>query len=122
VAVDYDAIKVKVSAAMAKVRQGSVSLMVKTAGVGPLHNPGSPGVTETPLDAAVSGVSLKYIDGKTVTTSDLMVRAGVVDGVTPKKGDFISIDGRRREIIEFIPKPAAGTVLQWVFLVRGDGV
>lgn len=77
--------------------------------------PGTP--TDYTLDATVSGVSERYVDGSTVLASDLMVTSAVFD-TEPTMQGTVTIDGEAHQIIRIMPKPAAGTTVAWSMIVR----
>lgn len=99
-------------------KQGSISLIQMTPGSGPIDNPGPATQTTISLDAVAKGVSFKYVRDGFATSTDLIVTAAIVDGITPTKNDFIEIDGVRHKIIEDISPPAAGSRVVWKFIVR----
>lgn len=114
-----------------ELQSGSVvSLVQKTPGTGAADNPGEPTSVTIPLEGAiVIGVPFKYLKGgfnglanrgsdSFVVSTDLLVTAAVVDGITPTKNDFVVIDGIEYKIIEDVSAPAAGTRVVWKFLVR----
>lgn len=106
---------------MAEFKQGTVNYIQITPGSGPADNPGASTETPTPLDAVVSGVSFKYVSNGFALSSDLMVTAATVDGVTPNEKGFIDVDGTRYKIIRDMSAPAAGGNLVWKFIIRKGG-
>ena len=120
--VDYTGIRAKVSAAMTKVAQGEIKLAVVTPGDGPPHNPGPPTIAFTTLHGAATGITKQYEAQAMEVGADMIVKTAVVDGITPKLDDYLSVDGIRRNIVKFEPKPAAGTAVQWIFFVKGTGI
>ena len=119
--VDYTGTRAKVTAAMAKVSQGEIKIGVHTPGNGPSHNPGRGTIAYTTLQGAATGITKQYASQALAVGADMIVRTAVVDGITPGLGDHLTIDGIRREIVKFEPKPAAGVAVQWVFFVKGSG-
>ena len=121
-AVDYTSIRAKVSAAMAKVSQGEIKIGVATPGAGPAHNPGEPTIAYTTLAGAATGITKQYETQALEVGADLIVKTAVVASVEPSLSDHLLIDGVRRDIVKFEPKPAAGVAVQWVFFVKGTGI
>lgn len=119
--VDYTGIRAKVSAAMAKVAQGEIKIAVATPGSGPAHNPGPPTIAFTTLQGAGDGVTQEYQSTALEVGADMVIKTAVVDAVTPKKGDHLLVDGVRREIVKFQPKPSVGIAVQWIFFLKGAG-
>ncbi len=99
-------------------KQGSISLIQRVAGAGALDDPGTATETTVTLDAVAKGVSFKFVRDGFAASTDLVVTAAIVDGITPTKNDFITIDGVRHKIIEDISPPAAGSRVVWKFIVR----
>lgn len=89
-----------------------------TPGDGPDDDPGEP--TETPfkLDAAVRGVSFKYVDNSLIVATDLQLTCAVRSDVTPEMNGFIKVDGVSHKIIRIINKPAAGTPVAHTIVFR----
>lgn len=120
--VDYTEIRADVAAAMAEVSQGEIKIGVTTPGGGPAHNPGRPTTAYTTLQGAGDGVTQEYQSTALEVGADMVIKTAVVDAITPKKGDHLLVDGIRREIVKFQPKPSVGTAVQWIFFVKGSGV
>jgi hypothetical protein len=114
----YDELKPLAAEILGEFKQGTIKLVRRVAGAGPIDNPGAATETETTLDAVAKGVTFRYVKDGFALSTDLMVTSAVVDGVTPTKDDFIDIDGTRYKIVEDISPPAAGTRVVWKFIVR----
>jgi hypothetical protein len=122
VTVDYMAIRAEVAEAMAEVSQGEIKIAVTTPGNGPAHNPGRPTVAYTTLNGAADGVTKEYQDQALEVGADMVVKTEVIAGIDPELSDHLLVDGIRREIAKFKPKPSAGIAVQWIFFVKGAGV
>lgn len=118
----YDELQTEASALLAEFGQGTVILTRSTSTPDPA-TPWEPGTTSTStytLNAVVSGVASKYVDGTLIKASDLMLTAAVHAEVTPEMGDLISIDGGVAKAIKKIePMPAAGTPVAFLIFVEG---
>lgn len=115
----YEELQPVAAQLLKEFKQGVTKLIsVSTSG-----NADAPTVTETEtiLDAAVKGISRKYVRDGFSVESDLEVTAAVVAGVTPTLKDYIEIDGIRYKIVRDISVPAAGTRVAWKFIVRRGG-
>lgn len=110
------------SEVLAEFAQGSV-LLVRTTTTPDEGAPWEPGQVSTQtftLNAVVSGVPQKFIDGSLVVSSDLMVTAAVHAEVVPAMGDTITIDGGVAKAIKRIQaEPAAGTVCAYMIFIEG---
>lgn len=103
---------------LSEFQQGSVKLIKITPGSGPADNPGPSTEQEYELNAAVNGVSFKFVSAGFAVESDLQVIASVLEGVTVNPCDQIEIDGLRYKIISDRSTPAAGVKVAWKFIVR----
>lgn len=117
----YDDLKPVVAEVMGEFKQGTITLVQITPAAGPIDNPGNPTETVHTLDATAKGVSFKFVRDGLAVSSDMMVAAVPVDGVTVSEKDFITIDGTRYKIVHDATVPAAGTKLVWKFIVRKGG-
>lgn len=114
----YDEMQSVASEVLSEFKHGTIKLVSVTSGTGAADDPGAPTEVVTALDAVVKGAPFKYVrDGFAVST-DLMVTAAVIDGITPSVNDFIEIDSIRYKIVQDVSAPAAGTRIVWKFLVR----
>jgi hypothetical protein len=110
--------------------QGSITLTRNSRAAGPnAWTPGSDTPTVYNLNGAVRGVSRRYINGRSVLESDLQATVAVEAtnasteaklAITPDpKTDFMTVDGRRHEIISYEKLPAAGTAAALVIIMKG---
>ncbi len=99
-------------------KQGTIKLVQFTQGTGPIDNPGSPIETLTILDAVASRPNDEFIKNGFSVSTDMIVTAAVIAGVTPTMNDYIEIDGVRHKIVADISAPASGTKVVWKFIVR----
>ena len=115
----YDRARQTASKLFARFGQGDVSLQRDVPGEGgDAWNPPSAVLVTHGLDATVSGVTARYVDGTLVTASDLMVRCAVPE-VEPRLTDRVMIDGTPRAILKIQPIPAAGTPAAYLIFVKG---
>lgn len=115
----YDRARQTASKLFTKFGQGVVKLQREVTGEGgEAWNPPVSVQVSYGLDAAVSGVSARYVDGTLVTASDLMVRCAVPE-VEPLITDRVIIDGTPRAILKIQPIPAAGTPAAYLIFVKG---
>lgn len=117
----YDRFQSTAKALLGKFEQGEVKL-IKITTSGPDYDPT---ITETPYiqTGAVKGVSAKYVDmqtegGAMINAADLevLVPGG---GQVPTTSDKYDIDGKRHEILQVEPIPAAGTTAVYRVIVKG---
>lgn len=115
----YDRARQTASKLFSKFGQGAVSLQREVPGEGgDAWNPPSAVPVSYGLDATVSGVTARYVDGTLVTASDLMVRCAVPE-VKPLLTDRVMIDGTPRAILKIQPIPAAGPPAAYLIFVKG---
>ena len=115
----YDEMQKISSDLLTEFKQGTISLLQITPGVGPVDNPGPSTETIVPIPGGVvRGVSYKYVKDGLAVSTDKTVVLPVVEGVTPSMRDFIIIDGVKHKIVQDISVPAAGTKVVWKFIVR----
>lgn len=118
----YDDMQKIASDLLVRFSQGEVKLVKLTPGNGPAYNPGLPTEVETRLKGAtVKGASYKYVVSGLAVVSDLQVTMSATEGVIPDQADSVKIDGALHKIISIISKPAAGTPVVYVLIVRGIG-
>jgi hypothetical protein len=114
----YDDLQGVAQNVLADFNQGVIEYVAVTPGNGPPDNPGpSQDALPVRVNGAVRGVSFKYIDGSNILASDLQVTipAGIV---TPNMKGFMRIDGVRYKIVRIDTKPAAGTPVAFLIIVR----
>mgnify|MGYP001168734118 CR=1 FL=1 len=115
----YDRARQTASKLFTKFGQGVVSLQRDVPGEGgDAWNPPVAVPVNYGLNATVSGVTARYVDGTLVTASDLMVRCAVPE-VEPLITDRVIIDGTPRAILKIQPIPAAGTPAAYLIFVKG---
>ena len=111
---------------MKEFKQGTIKYVDVTPGTGDADEPGEPAENEFTLDATSRGVKYKYVQNGLAVASDLQVTASVkakssngasVD-LHPTQNGFVLIDGVKYKIQEILPKPAAGTTVAFVLIVR----
>lgn len=114
----YDSSRKTASKLFAKFAQGAVLLRRAAVAGGDPWSPAAGATVDHPLDATVSGVSARYVDGTLVTAGDLMVRCAVPPTV-PAPADLVVIDGAPRAILKIQPVPAAGPPVAYLIFVKG---
>lgn len=112
------------SGLLAEFKQGVVAYIRVTPGTGPKDDPGA--ATETPftLDATARGAKFQYVQNGLALATDLQITTSAHPALvtdfaneTVVRG-FATIDGLRYKIVKAIPKPAAGTPVAFVLIVR----
>lgn len=98
--------------------QGEVVLVQPGAKTGDAHNPTVWPPTEHAVDATVSGVPQKMIDGTLILASDLMVTIAGDVAVRPEPDWSIKIDGRPHAIVQIAAIPPAGVTVVYKIVVR----
>lgn len=108
-----------------ELKQGIIYYVDVVPGSGPVDEPGAP--TETPYEltgGTANGVSFKYVQQGLAIASDLQIIAPVDPRFTPNMRGFIltkdkSTDaGVRFKIVEIMKKPAVGTTVAFLFIIR----
>jgi hypothetical protein len=115
----YDELKPIAAELLKEFKQG----VIKLKNIVVSGSADAPTNTETvyELDATVRGVTSEFLKDSFITSSDLIVTAAVVEGVTPSMNDLIEIDGVNYKIVKDMSLPAAGTKVVWKFIVRKGG-
>lgn len=113
----YDEMQGIASGLLKEFAQGTVEYVAITPGNGSPDEPGAPTETLTPINAAVRGVSFKYVDGANVLASDLQLTMPG-DTVVPDPKGFIRVDGTRYKIVQIVRKPAAGIPVAFTIIFR----
>lgn len=94
---------------LAEFGQGSVAVVPAAASIADPNRPWdktlTPG-TPVPVDATVSKVDRKFINGTTIVENMDMVILPGATAVTEQ--DKLSVDGKLRKIVKVFPVPAAG--------------
>jgi len=125
----YDDLRDAAVEALGELAQGTVTLTRTTRAATTSYDPGAvTGVAVYTLDAVVSGVSRKYVDGTLILASDLQLtvspQATLSDGTTvadvaPLMTDGISVDGKDRKVKKILATPAAGTAAVYLIFIEG---
>ncbi|TIM13661.1 MAG: hypothetical protein E5Y67_16355 [Mesorhizobium sp.] len=101
--------------------QGEVYLRITTTSAPDPSTPwipGSPTVTDYPLDAAARRVSQKYVDGTLIMATDNQITFAV-PAVVPVMSDTLIIDGAELVMKDLRPIPPAGAPVAYVAFVAG---
>lgn len=120
----YDDAQAVASDVLAEFKQGTITYIRVTPGNGPVHNPGPAVETSFTLDATARGVKFKYVQNGLALATDEQITSAVHPALiadfaaeTVTRG-FVTIDGKRRKIVQAIQKPSAGTPAVFVLIVR----
>lgn len=116
----YDEMQGVASELLAEFNQGGISLIRVVPGTGPAHNPGPSTRVPVPVNGVARGVSFKYVQSGLAVASDLQVTIPA-DGVVPKVGEKMEVEGRELEITQVIPKPAAGVASVYTCILKRGG-
>ena len=114
----YDDMQDIASDVIGEFEQGTVGYVTLTPVAGATPDaPGTPTETVTTINATVSPVWTKHVDGTHVVVTDKMVvtPAGVV---TPDMDDQVRIDGVDHKIVRIRNIPEAGTAVVHHIIVR----
>lgn len=111
---------------MKEFKQGVIEYISITPGNGPIDDPGPPTETTLTLDGAANGVKFKYVQNGFAVASDLQIvsstkavdTSGTSVSFNPDAKGFVRIDGIRYKIVKILPKPAAGTPVAYLMIVR----
>lgn len=115
----YDEMQGIAQEILTEFKQGVISYIKITPGNGPRDNPGASSVTSYVMKGgAAGGVAFKYVQSGLAIASDLQIIAPVDARYTPDKKDMIDVDGTRYKIMELQVKPAAGTPVAHLFIIR----
>lgn len=114
----YDELQPVVTGLLSEFGQGSVSYIRVVPGNGPADDPGASVSTPFPVNAAVRGVQFRYVQNGLAAASDLQLTMNVSPDFVPDLRGFVEIDGVRYKIVQILPKPAAGTPVAYVLIVR----
>ena len=113
----YDELQAVTTGIMSEFKQGDVRYVALTPGNGPIDEPGEPTETEYPLQSAVRGAKFRYVQSGLAVATDLQVTCSV-PSVVPDMNGFVKVDGVKHKIIGIDPKPAAGTPVAYVLIIR----
>ena len=103
---------------ISEFNQGPIYLLRETPGDGPAWNPGeSPESVRKIVPGTARGVSDKYVDGTLVVATDLQctIPGGLIK---PQMTDRIEVNGQAHQIVRIDPKPASGTVVAYIVIIR----
>lgn len=100
------------------IKQGIVKYIRITPGNGPVDDPGPSVPTPFGINATANGVAIKYVTLGLAQASDLQLLAPVDARYTPDMKDFIECDGIQYKIVQIMPKPAIGTPVAYLFIIR----
>lgn len=132
----YGEMQIVASGILQEFKQGLIEYVRITKGDGPEDNPGKSLETKYILDGAARGVKSKYVQQGLAVASDLQVVASVnvfdiennsvklvtnpvsVNDVKLEQSGFIDLDGERFKIVEILPRPAVGTTVANVMIIR----
>jgi len=113
----YEDAQASAAEALGEFAQGETKL-VRVYRSGPEYSPSDSVQGEETVNAVVSGVSRQYVDGTTIVQSDLQATIpGSVD--PPQVDDLFAVDGQRLAVLRVLSKPAAGTPVVHVVILRG---
>lgn len=104
---------------LSKYKTGTVEIgrPVTTPGANP-WDPPTTSTTWTEINAVVTGVSQKYVDGSNVVMSDREVITQSPASFGPEAGDQLRIDGDVVAVLSVMPILAAGVPVAVRFIVR----
>lgn len=106
---------------LGEFKQGVIQYVKITKGSGPVDDPGASTPSNYTINATASGVSMKYVNMNLAVASDLQIIAPVDIRYTPDVKDAVIIDGVRYKIVHIEKKPAAGTAVAYLMIVRRGG-
>lgn len=114
----YDDMQAVATDVLGTFKQGKVEYQPISRTGGTVDEPGAiVSTAKIVLKAAVRGVMFKYVAGNLALASDLQVTSAVIAGGFDMKG-FIFVDDVQYKIVSIIPKPAAGTTVAVVLIIR----
>jgi hypothetical protein len=118
----YDDMQGIAQEVFADFKQGTVIYVAKTAGNGPVDDPGASTETQfTLVGQTVSGVSKKYVDNGLAIGTDLQIRMSFDSRFVPDNKGFFIVDGVRCKILQVDKVPAAGPTIAYVIPIRKGG-
>jgi len=118
---DYARMQQTATRLLDRFQQGVVQLVRVTPGApdpATPWEPGAPTQTTYPLDATVSRVSEKYVDGTLIVATDNQVMFAVPE-VAPSLADKLVIDGSVQVMKDLRPIPGAGVTVAYIAFVAG---
>lgn len=109
------------------LKQGIIFYVDVIPGNGPVDEPGEP--TQVPYEltgGTATGVSFKYVQDGLAIATDLQIVAPIDPRYTPNMRGFITTKdkatdpGVKYKIVEILKKPAVGTTVAVLFIIRRD--
>ena len=115
----YEDMQAIATGVLTQFKTGKVEYLPISRVGGTIDEPGAPAsVTKITIPGAtVTGVSNQYVDGSDVISTDLQCVASVIPGGYDIRG-MIFADDVQLKIIKILPKPAAGTPVAIVLILR----
>lgn len=115
----YDEMRDIATELLTEFQQGVIKYVGVVPGNGPSYDPGqsTPAAPITLPASVARGVSFKYVSGGLAIASDLQVTVNV-DVLTPDMSGYFTIDNVKYKIVQIINKPAAGTPVARVIIIR----
>lgn len=115
----YNRLTATATGLLSKYKTGTVEIgrPITTAGANPWDAP-TTATSWTEIDAVVTGVSQKYVDGSSVVMSDRIVITQSPASFDPEAGDRLRVDGSVVAVLSVMPILAAGDAVAVRFIVR----
>ena len=114
----YDEMQQVAKDVFGEFKQGVIQYVKITKGSGPVDDPGPSSDTLYTINATATGVTMKYVNMNLAVASDLQIPAPVDNRYTPDIKDAVTVDGVRHKIIHIDRKPAAGTPVLYILIIR----
>lgn len=114
----YDEMQGLAGELLGEFKQGVINYCKITPGNGSVDNPGPSTKTLYGINGTAVGVQFKYVQQGLAVATDLQITAPVDARYTPDGKDFIEVDGLPHKIVEIMKRPAAGTPVAFVFIIR----
>jgi len=133
----YDDMQGVAVSLLTEFKQGTITLTRTTPGAVDANESWTPVADSTvrySLNAVAKSVDDKFVDGKMIFSTDVIITASPimlkthVDGspvtnvnteLEVLAGDKITMDSKELEILKTMRIPRAGTAIAWKFIVRG---
>lgn len=106
---------------LAQFKQGLISYIQIVPGNGPVDNPGPSRTVSFAINGTATGVQFKYVQQKLAVATDIQIVAPFDVRYTPDMKGVVEIDGVSHKIVQIIKKPAAGTPVAYIFILRRGG-
>lgn len=114
----YDDMQAVAASVLSDFQQGVIQYVKVVPGNGSVDNPGSSTKTAFDIPATATGVQFKYVQQNLAIVTDLQIVAPVDPRYTPDMKGFVTVDGVSHKIVEIIRKPAAGTPVVYILIIR----